>query len=145
MPYQVFDCADGYMIIATGNNAQFQRLCDMLDLPDLATDPDYATNADRIAHRERLIGLLTRATLRRTKADLLAGCEARGIPAGPINDMAEVFADPQIAHRGLRMDLDGVPGVRPPFRFSDAAPKLDRPSPKLDEDGDAIRARLRKG
>jgi len=141
-PYQVFDCADGYIIIATGNDAQYQRLCDVLGLSDMAKHPDYATNADRIAHRAEMTRRLTGATLRFTKSDLLAACETKGIPAGPINDLAEVFADPQIVHRGLQMELDGVPSVRPPFRFSDAAPKLDRPSPKLDEDGDAIRKLL---
>ncbi len=145
VPYQVFDCSDGYVIIATGNSAQFQRLCAMLDLPELADDPDFATNADRIAHRGRLIGLLNAATARRSKAELLDGCEARGIPAGPINDMAEVFADPQVRHRGLQMELDGVPSVRPPFRFSGAAPKLDRAAPRLDEHGGEIRAELKRG
>ncbi|MDF0602473.1 CaiB/BaiF CoA-transferase family protein [Psychromarinibacter sp. C21-152] len=145
VPYQVFDCADGYMIIATGNDAQFQRLCDMLGLPELKDDPDFASNADRIANRERLIAALTAETLTRDKADLLADCEARGIPAGPINDLGEVFADPQIVHRGLRMELDGVPTVRPPFRFSDAEPKLERPSPELDEHGAEIRSELKRG
>ncbi len=139
VPYQVFDCADGFMIIATGNNGQYQRLCEMLGLPEMAEDPDYATNADRIANRVRLTERLTAVTLTRTKADLLAACEARGIPAGPINDIGEVFADPQIVHRGLRLDLHGVPSVRPPIRYSDADLKLDRPSPKLDEHGDEIR------
>ena len=67
-------------------------------------------------------------------ADLLAACEARGIPAGPINTMAEVFADPQIAARGLRVDLGGVPSVRSPLVFSEAELKLERPSPRLGED-----------
>jgi len=68
------------------------------------------------------------------KADLLAACEAHGVPAGPINDMAEVFSDPQVRSRAMRVELDGVPGVRSPFRFSDADLVLTRPSPKLGED-----------
>ncbi len=68
------------------------------------------------------------------KSDLWQACEDRGIPAGPINDLAEVFDDPQIAARGMQVELDGVPGVRAPFTFSDAELKLDRPSPKLGED-----------
>jgi crotonobetainyl-CoA:carnitine CoA-transferase CaiB-like acyl-CoA transferase len=142
-PYQVFDCADGWIIIATGNDAQYQRLCDVLDLGDMKDDPDYRTNADRIAHREALTRRLTERTLTWAKADLLAACEDRGIPAGPINDLAEVFADPQVQARGMALDLDGVPSVRSPFRFSDAALKLDRPSPALGADTEAVLGPLR--
>ncbi len=134
-PYQVFDCADGYIIIATGNDRQYQRLCHLLGVPELAEAPEFLTNADRVANRARLSDLLTTATRRFTKADLLAACEAQGVPAGPINDLSEVFADPQVQARGLRVDLDGVPGVRAPFRFSGADLRLERPSPKLGEDG----------
>lgn len=134
-PYQVFDCADGYIIIATGNDAQYQRLCRVLGCDDLAEAPDYLRNADRVANREALIAALTARTVTFSKADLLAACEAEGIPAGPINDLSEVFEDPQVKARGMRVELDGVPGVRGPFRFSDAELALDRPSPKLGEDG----------
>ncbi|MEQ8291031.1 MAG: CaiB/BaiF CoA-transferase family protein [Roseovarius sp.] len=134
-PYQVFDCADGYIIIATGNDAQYQRLCRVLGCDDLAETPEYLRNADRVANREALIAALTARTLTFSKADLLAACEAEGIPAGPINDLSEVFEDPQVKARGMRVELDGVPGVRGPFRFSDAELALERPSPKLGEDG----------
>jgi crotonobetainyl-CoA:carnitine CoA-transferase CaiB-like acyl-CoA transferase len=134
-PYQVFDCADGFIIIATGNDGQYQRLCALLGLDWMAEDPKFLTNADRVENRPEMIGLLMAETRKRNKADLLQGCEDRGIPAGPINDMAAVFDDPQVQARGLRVDLDGVPGVRGPFRFSDADLALDRPSPKLNEDG----------
>jgi crotonobetainyl-CoA:carnitine CoA-transferase CaiB-like acyl-CoA transferase len=133
-PYQVFDCADGWIIIATGNDAQYRRLCGILGLPELAEDPAYLTNADRIANRETLTARLTEATRVRSKAELLAACEGEGVPAGPINDLAEVFADPQVVARGMEMTLDGVPSVRPPLRFSDAEVVLDRPAPKLGED-----------
>ncbi|MDJ0825009.1 MAG: CaiB/BaiF CoA-transferase family protein [Rhodobacter sp.] len=142
VPYQVFDCADGWIIIATGNDAQFRRLCDLLGLPELKDAPEFRSNPDRIAHRDALAEALTRATARYSKAELLAACEAHGVPAGPINDLGEVFADPQVIHRGLRADLDGVPTVRPPFRFSRHTVPLSRPSPKLDEHGDEIRATL---
>jgi crotonobetainyl-CoA:carnitine CoA-transferase CaiB-like acyl-CoA transferase len=142
VPYQVFDCADGHIIIATGNDAQYRRLCGMLDLAPLAADPRFATNADRIAHRDTLVVLLAEATRTRAKADLLAACEAQGIPAGPINDLAEVFADPHAMARGMVMDLDGIPSVRPPFRFDGASSAADRPSPRLDEHGAEIRTRL---
>jgi crotonobetainyl-CoA:carnitine CoA-transferase CaiB-like acyl-CoA transferase len=139
-PYQVFDCSDGWIIIATGNDAQYRRLCRVLDLDWMAEDAAFASNRDRIANRDRMTALLTDATSRRSKADLLAACEAEGIPAGPINDLAEVFADPQVIARSMRLDLDGVPSVRAPFLFSDAVQAHPRPSPALDEHGAEIRA-----
>jgi crotonobetainyl-CoA:carnitine CoA-transferase CaiB-like acyl-CoA transferase len=137
-PYQVFDCADGWIIIATGNDAQYRRLCGILGLEDMAEDPDYLTNADRIANREEMTRRLTEATLQRSKAELLAACEAEGVPAGPINDLAEVFADPQVVARETQLTLDAVPSVRPPFRFSDAEIALDRPAPKLGQDDEVV-------
>jgi crotonobetainyl-CoA:carnitine CoA-transferase CaiB-like acyl-CoA transferase len=132
-PYQVFDCADGHIVIATGNDGQFQRLCRVLGLDEMATSERFRKNVDRLAHRAEMDAKLTAVTLTRTKADLLAACEAQGIPAGAINDMGEVMADPQVIARGLRIDPGGVPGVRSPFVFSDAELVLDRPSPKLGE------------
>ncbi|MEC8040186.1 MAG: CaiB/BaiF CoA-transferase family protein [Pseudomonadota bacterium] len=132
-PYQVFDSADGHIIIATGNDAQYQRLCGLLGLDWMADAPEFLKNADRVANRDRMIDLLMAETRKRSKAELLAGCEERGIPAGPINDMAEVFEDPQVEARGMKVTLDGIPGVRAPFTFSDAELKLDAPSPKLGE------------
>ncbi len=134
VPYQVFECADGHIIIAVGNDAQYRKFCALLDRPGLATDPDFATNADRVRQRDRLAALLTEATRAWSKADLMAACEAHGVPSGPINTLADVFADPQIVHRGMRIDLDGVPSVRSPFVFSDAELALDRPSPALGQD-----------
>ncbi len=129
VPYQVFDCADGHIIIASGNDGQFGKLCTLLEVPELAAE--FPTNADRLANREALTVALTKRTALMTKTDLLAACEAHGVPAGPINDMAEVFADPQIVARGMQVDLDGIPGVRSPIRMSgsDTAPK--GPAPKL--------------
>ncbi len=141
-PYQVFDCADGWIIIATGNDAQYQRLCALLGLPELAEAPEFATNADRIRNREELTRRLTAATLQRSRAELLAECERAGVPAGPINDLAEVFADPQVRHRGLRAEVEGIPTVRPPFRFSQAEVSLGRASPRLGEHEEEIRAEL---
>ncbi len=130
-PYAVFDCADGWLILATGNDGQYQRLCGILGLADMAFDPDYLTNANRIANREAMTARLTDATHRWTKSALLAACEAANVPAGPINDMAEVFADPQVIARRMQIAPDGVPGVRSPFRFSGAELALDRPAPRL--------------
>ena len=133
-PYQVFECSDGFIIIATGNDPQYQRLCEILDLEELAEAPEYLTNADRIANREALTSSLTQKTRKFTKIDLLSDCEAKGVPAGPINEMDEVFDDPQVKARGMQVMLDGVPGVRSPFSFSGAELSLKRPSPKLGED-----------
>ena len=132
-PYAVFDCADGWIILATGNDAQYRRLCTLLRLPGMVAAPEFATNADRIANRAAMTEGLAAATRQWSKSDLLAACEAEGVPAGPINDLAEVFADPQIIHRGLKITVQGVPGVRSPFTFSDATLALDRPAPKLGE------------
>lgn len=133
-PYQVFDCADGHIIIATGNDGQYQRLCALLGLDWMAQDPKFLRNADRVANRPAMIALLSAQTAARSKAELLAGCEASGIPAGPINDMAEVFADPQVIARGMQIDMDGIPGVRGPIRFSAAPAALHRPAPRLGQD-----------
>jgi crotonobetainyl-CoA:carnitine CoA-transferase CaiB-like acyl-CoA transferase len=132
-PYAVFDCADGWIILATGNDAQYQRLCGILGLDDMGMAADYATNADRIANRVELTRRLTEATKRWSKADLLAACESKGVPAGPINTLAEVFADPQVIARGLQIAPDGIVGVRSPMTFSGADLALDRPAPKLGE------------
>ena len=97
----------------------------------------HLRNPDRVANRPEMIAHLMAETARRTKAELLSGCEEHGIPAGPINDLAEVFDDPHVIARGMRIDLDGVPGVRAPFRFSGADLALTRPAPKLGEDNSA--------
>jgi len=144
-PYQVFDCSDGWIIIATGNDGQYQRLCGLLGLGEMAQAPEFLTNADRVQNRAEMTRRLTEATKRFSKADLLAACEGQGVPAGPINDMKEVFDDPQIQHRGMQMSIDGVPSVRAPLFFSGAELSMDQPSPKLDEHGDAIRAEVRNG
>jgi crotonobetainyl-CoA:carnitine CoA-transferase CaiB-like acyl-CoA transferase len=140
-PYAVFDCNDGWLILATGNDGQYQRLCGILGLDGLATAPDFLTNADRVTNRAALTERLTEATRRWKKADLLAACEAAGVPAGPINNMAEVFADPQIIARGMQIAPGGIPGVRSPMRFSRAELALDRPSPRLGQHQDEVLGR----
>jgi crotonobetainyl-CoA:carnitine CoA-transferase CaiB-like acyl-CoA transferase len=141
-PYAVFDCADGWIIIATGNDGQYRRLCELLGMPALGTAPEFATNADRIANRVALTDALTRATKQRSKADLLAACESAGVPAGPINDLAEVFADPQVIARGLKIEPEGLTGVRSPMTFSAADLALDRAAPKLGQHQDEILGKL---
>ena len=142
-PYQVFDCSDGFIIIATGNDAQYQRLCGILGLDDMATDPDYLRNSNRIANRDVMNHRLNDATKIFRKIDLLTACEAKGVPAGPINDLDEVFHDPQVVARGMEIELDGVPSVRSPFLFSGATANYQHPSPKLGEHTDAVLARLK--
>ena len=141
-PYAVFTCADGWIIIATGNDGQFQRLCHLLGLADMAADPRFASNELRMASRAEMTRRLTEATLRRTKADLIAVCEAANVPADTINDLAEVFADPQVIHRRMRIDPEGVVGVRSPFTFSGADLALDRAAPKLGQHSAEVAAEL---
>ena len=133
-PYQVVPCADGHIIIATGNDGQYQRLCALLGLDRLAHHPDYITNKMRVKNRDALSDLICAQTARWTQAALLAACEGRNVPAGPINDMAQVFADPQVIARGLALDMDGLKGVRAPFNFSGHPQGASRPAPKLGQD-----------
>jgi len=100
VPYQVFPVADGHIIIACGNDGQFRRLCRLLG-QDWADDPSYATNPARVANREVLVALVADVTTTRSKADLLAALERETVPAGPINTLDEVFADPQVLHRRM--------------------------------------------
>jgi crotonobetainyl-CoA:carnitine CoA-transferase CaiB-like acyl-CoA transferase len=135
-PYAAFPTADGWFILAVGNDAQFRRFCAIAGLDDMAGDPRFATNPARVANRDDLTARVTEATQRFRRDDLLARLEAEGVPAGPINTVAEAFADPQAIHRGMALSLtreDGapVPGVRTPIRFSDADLVLDRPAPVL--------------
>jgi crotonobetainyl-CoA:carnitine CoA-transferase CaiB-like acyl-CoA transferase len=119
------------VIVATGNDAQFRRFCVLLGLPALAEDPAYATNAQRVEAREALAARLSEGTRRFAMAGLLAACEAQGVPAGPINDMAAVFADGQVQARGLRIDRDGVPGVRAPITLDGRHAASDLSAPRL--------------
>ncbi|MDQ2066391.1 CaiB/BaiF CoA-transferase family protein [Xinfangfangia sp. CPCC 101601] len=137
-PYAVFDCADGWIILATGNDSQYRKLCGILGLEALAEAAEFFTNADRVANRVALTEALTEATRTWRMADLLAACEGAGVPAGPINDMAGVFADPQVQARGLQIAPEGVPGVRSPMRFSGAELALDRASPRLGQHQDEV-------
>ena len=104
----------------------------------MANDPAFLSNADRIAHRDEMTARLTAATRQWRKDDLLAACEAQGVPAGPINDLAEVFADPQVLARQMRIDPEGVPGLRTPITFSGADLSLHRASPALGQHQDEM-------
>lgn len=130
-PYAVFECADGWIILATGNDGQYRKLCDILGLAGRGDDPRFATNAARVHNRDEMTAFITSATKTWAKADLLAACEGAGVPAGPINNLAEVFADPQVQARGMEIAPEGVKGVRSPMQFSDAQLALHRTAPKL--------------
>ncbi len=108
VPYQAFACADGDLVIAVGNDAQFARFCGVIGRRDLADDARFATNAGRVEHRAALIPELAHAIARQSKAALYEALEAAGIPAGPINTVAEVFADPQVIARGMRIEPEGA-------------------------------------
>jgi len=103
VPYQVFPVADGHVIIASGNDGQFGKLCAVLGDPALAKNPAYLTNADRVQNRDKLIAHLFELTQKFARADLLAKLETVGVPAGPINTLADVFADPHVVHRGMQL------------------------------------------
>ena len=138
VPYQVFDCKDGHIIIATGNDAQYQRLCAILNLEEIAMNELFLTNADRLRNRTLLIEKLSCQTTKFLKKDLLEACEKQGIPAGPINDLSEVFDDPQVVYRGLSKEIDNIPTILSPFRFSDSKMQISKTSPKLGENTNEI-------
>ena len=147
VPYQVFPVADGHIVIATGNDGQYVKLCNVLGAPELAQDPTYATNALRVKHRKVLCDRLAELTRTFPRAELLAGLEKAGVPAGPINTVADVFDDPQAIHRGLRIDLDApvaaagtIPSVRTPLMIDGVPQVSDRHSPRLGEHTDDVLA-----
>jgi crotonobetainyl-CoA:carnitine CoA-transferase CaiB-like acyl-CoA transferase len=115
VPYQAFSAADGQVIVAVGNDRQFERLCTLLGLEELPADERFGTNAGRVTHRADLIPLLAAEFAKRGRAELSEALEEAGIPAGPINDVAQAFADPQVEARNMRLDIDGVPGVACPI------------------------------
>jgi crotonobetainyl-CoA:carnitine CoA-transferase CaiB-like acyl-CoA transferase len=140
VPYQVFPVADGHIIIATGNDAQFIKLCGVLGAPQLAEVPEYKDNKGRLGHRAELVGKLTSLTTRMSRAELLQKLEAAGVPAGPINDLQQVFSDPQIVHRGMKLELDNPAakggktlGVRTPIVLDGQPMATDRAPPRLGE------------
>lgn len=146
-PYEVVPTADGYLILAIGNDGQFRRLCRILGIEAVADDERFATNKARVASRIEVRRLVTAETAKRQKRDLLTACEQNAVPAGPINSIAEMFEDPQVKARELRIDLpdvDGtmIPGVRSPIVLSQTPLRYERPSPRLGQDQQDILAEL---
>ncbi|AJC79444.1 CoA-transferase family 3 protein [Rhizobium etli bv. phaseoli str. IE4803] len=132
-PYQVFPVSDGNIIIACGNDAQFTRICDILRLSAVASDVRFKTNADRVRHREELTSVMEAQTVLFKRTDLLADLARVGVPAGPINTVEDVFADPQVAHRKMAVENEGIPGIRTPIIFSGTALTSHHKSPRLGE------------
>jgi crotonobetainyl-CoA:carnitine CoA-transferase CaiB-like acyl-CoA transferase len=135
VPYQAFKVADGEVIIAVGNDRQFERLCRVLGRPELAMDDRFRTNPDRVFNRLALIPLLEEALRSHGREPLSEALEAASIPAGPINDVADVFADPQVVARGMKLDMGGIPGLASPIVIDSKRQVADRPSPALGQDG----------
>jgi len=135
VPYQDFPSADGNFILAVGNDGQFRKFCEVAGIANLADDPRFVTNKARVAHRAELIPLLRQATVFKTTAQWIEQLEKAGVPCGPINDLQQVFADPQVQARGLRLDLpnalgSSTPQVASPLRLS-ATPVAYRSAPPL--------------
>jgi crotonobetainyl-CoA:carnitine CoA-transferase CaiB-like acyl-CoA transferase len=136
-PYQSFPTADGDLIIAVGNDRQFAKLCDVLSVPAMAGDARFATNPARVTNRAALLPLVTARTVLWPSADLLAALEAAGVPVGPVNRIDQVFADPQVIARGMRLVVDGLPGLAAPITYDGTRIRADRASPRLGEHQDA--------
>ena len=143
VPYEAFACADGHLILAVGNDAQFAKFCAVAGVPEWAADPRFAKNSDRVRHRDTLVPMVAAVVATRTQHDWLAALEEAGVPCGPINRLDAVFADPQVVARGLRVDLPHplaghVPQVGPPFKLSATPAAPERAPPLLAEHTAAV-------
>jgi len=146
-PQDVFACRDGALVIAVGNDGQFQKLCEVLGLAQLAQDERYCSNAQRVRHRDTLVPCLSAELARADRAHWVAALERAGVPCGPINSVPEVFADPQVRHRGMRIEMNhplagSVPLVGSPMRFATASIRHERHPPLLGEHTDEVLAEL---
>ena len=139
VPYEVFPASDGDIIIASGNDRQFQGLCEVVGRSDIAENPEYRTNAGRVKHRDELIAMLKAETAKQTKAELLEALKSKQVASSPINTVGEVFDDPQIVHRNMKITPEGVPGVRTPITFSASELALDRTAPSLGAHTELVR------
>lgn len=152
VPYQVFPVADGHIIVATGNDAQYVKFCSVLGSPELAQNPEYKDNVGRLKHRDELVAKLSALTAKMKRDDLLAKLEAQGVPAGPINDLEQVFNDAQVKHRGMKLDLPTkaakagtIPGVRTPIVIDGWRAASERPAPLLGEHSAEILREIGEG
>ncbi|MGE0063355.1 MAG: CaiB/BaiF CoA transferase family protein [Xanthobacteraceae bacterium] len=145
VPYQEFPAADGHLIIASGNDSQFHKLCGVLGATEISGNPAYQDNVGRLTNRDKIIPELTAYTKKMKRDDLLAKLEAVGVPAGPINNIEQVFNDPQVIHRGMRIDMPSkaakkgsIPGLRTPIVMDGVPQSSGRPSPLLGEHTEEI-------
>lgn len=143
VPYQVFAARDGHIIVAVGNENQFTRMCEVIGRPELASDARFASNASRVHNREELVAILQGIFVTRTMRDWLQALERAGVPCGPINTVADVFADPQVQARGLKLDLPhpsigAVPSVANPIKYSMTPIDYRSAPPMLGADTDEI-------
>ena len=130
VPYCAVSTSDGYIILAVGNDEQFKNFNKIFNV-EWYKKVKFKTNPARLENRNELLNLIEGKTINFSSADLLIECENYGVPAGPINTLEDVFNDPQILHRGMKIDLDGVPSVKNPIIFSDMEMSYDSPSPNL--------------
>ena len=130
VPYCAVSTKDGHIILAVGNDNQFENFSKIFDA-DWYQKDKFSTNPARLKNRDELLNLIEKNTKNFSSLALLSECEKFGVPAGPINTLEEVFNDPQILHRGMKIDLHGVPSVRNPITFSDMEMSYDKPSPNL--------------
>lgn len=147
VPYQTIACADGWVIVAVGNDSQFAKLCCIAGCPELAQSAAYATNAARVQHRDALLAVLTPIFQQRTMDEWTHALEAAGVPVGPINTLDKVFAHPQIQHRGMKIDLPHptagqVPLVACPIKLSATPPQYQHAPPLLGEHTAVVLQRL---
>ena len=145
VPYQVFETSDGHMILAVGNDGQFAKFCEVAGRPELAADPRFARNADRVRHRAVLVPLLEEIVRARPKQQWLSALEAAKVPCGAINDLAEVFADPQVQARGMTVPMphplaDTLRVVASPMKLSGTPVQYRRAPPLLGEHTDEVLA-----
>ena len=143
VPYQDFPTADGDMILAIGNDGQFARFCEIAGHAEWAGDDRFSTNAARVKHRGELLPLLRQATVMKTTAAWIVLLENAAVPCGPINDLAGVFADPQVMHRGLKVEMPhaaggNTPQVGNPIRFSATPIDYRLAPPLLGQDTEAV-------
>jgi len=136
VPYQVFACADGHLILAVGNDGQFAKFCEVAGRAEWARDERFARNVNRVRHRETLVPLVAAVVATRTQRDWLAALETVGVPCGPINRLDQVFADPQLLARGMKVDLPhplagSVPQVTVPVKMSGTPLLSETPPPLL--------------
>jgi crotonobetainyl-CoA:carnitine CoA-transferase CaiB-like acyl-CoA transferase len=147
VPYQVFEVADGHLILAVGNDGQFAKFCEVAGCPELASDSRFVKNADRVRHREQLVPLLTPIMKSRGRADWLQALESAKVPCGAINSLQEVFADPQVREREMTVSVahphsDALRMVASPIKLSDTPVQYRRPPPLLGQHTDEVLAEL---